>query len=49
MSDPVSVINFFHSGVFTFEDGKLNFVNGLLEQFVVDGIVIFEDVTKEMI
>ncbi|KAF2539407.1 hypothetical protein F2Q68_00021169 [Brassica cretica] len=51
MNDPVSVkINFFHSGVFTFEeDGKLNFVNGLLEQFVVDGIVIFEDLTKEMI
>ena len=43
-------INCFHSGVFKLEDdGELNFVDGILEQFEVDGIGVFECVTKEMV
>ncbi|KAF3564858.1 hypothetical protein DY000_02014014 [Brassica cretica] len=51
MSDSISVkINCFHSGVFKLEDdGELNFVDGILEQFEVDGIGVFECVTKEMV
>ncbi|XP_013639243.1 PREDICTED: uncharacterized protein LOC106344401 [Brassica oleracea var. oleracea] len=46
-SDSISVkINCFHSGVFKAEDGKLNYVDGLLEQFEVDGDAAYEEVQK---
>ncbi|KAF2541458.1 hypothetical protein F2Q68_00031472 [Brassica cretica] len=47
MSDSISVkINCFHSGVFETEDGKLNYVDGLLDQFEVDGDAAYEEVRK---
>ncbi|KAF2585177.1 hypothetical protein F2Q70_00035187 [Brassica cretica] len=46
-SDSISVkINCFHSGVFKAEDGKLNYVDGLLEQFEVNGDAAYEEVRK---
>ncbi|KAF3585256.1 hypothetical protein F2Q69_00026812 [Brassica cretica] len=46
-SDSISVKNnCFHSGVFKAEDGKLNYVDGLLEQFEVDGDAAYEEVRK---
>ncbi|KAG2333758.1 hypothetical protein Bca4012_016634 [Brassica carinata] len=47
-SDSVSAkINCFHSGVFTNgDDGKLNYVDGLLEQFEVDSDGTYEEVFK---
>ncbi|KAH0902434.1 hypothetical protein HID58_041937, partial [Brassica napus] len=45
--DSISVkINGFHSGVFKAEDGKLNYVDGLLEQFEVNGDAAYEEVRK---
>ena len=52
MSDTISVkINCFFGGVFKKddEDGKLNYVNGLLEQFEVDGDAVYDEVMKKMI
>ncbi|KAJ4899983.1 Uncharacterized protein Rs2_13934 [Raphanus sativus] len=48
MSDSILVkINCFHSGVFKDdEDGKLNYVDGLLEQFEVNGDAAYEEVLK---
>ncbi|KAH0914793.1 hypothetical protein HID58_029239 [Brassica napus] len=47
MCDSISVkINCFHSGVFKTEDGKLNYVDGLLEQFEVDGDAAYEECRK---
>ncbi|KAG5402095.1 hypothetical protein IGI04_016702 [Brassica rapa subsp. trilocularis] len=52
MSDTISVkINCFFGGVFKKddEDGKLNYVNGLLEQFEVDGDAVYDEVMKKMV
>ncbi|WZZ59304.1 hypothetical protein YC2023_059411 [Brassica napus] len=48
MSDSIPVkINCFHSGVFKYdEDGKLNYVDGFMDQFEVNGDEVFEEFLK---
>ncbi|RIA04503.1 hypothetical protein BRARA_K01256, partial [Brassica rapa] len=48
MSDSIPVkINCFHSGVFKYdEDGKLNYVDGFMDQFEVNGDEVFEECLK---
>ncbi|KAL0877135.1 hypothetical protein Bca101_026840 [Brassica carinata] len=50
-SDLISVkINYFYLCVFKYEeDGNKIFLDGLLEQFEVDGNAIFEEFTKKMV
>ncbi|KAL0787313.1 hypothetical protein Bca101_003559 [Brassica carinata] len=51
MSDSIPVkINCFHSGVFKYdEDGKLNYVDGFMDQFEVNGDEVFEEFLKIMV
>ncbi|KAF3507173.1 hypothetical protein F2Q69_00008872 [Brassica cretica] len=48
MSDSIPVkINCFHSGVFkNDEDGKLNYVDGFMDQFEVNGDAVYEEFLK---